>query len=102
MVNIVNLAAYAARPTTGQAPKKLVVVHPEVDDDGLTETFALEDAVKLLGLRQRPRKPIEHKPFGRVRLRQTLFDHPHHQIVRHEVAALHNRPDDLRRAACRG
>src|SRR6185437_2034564 len=104
IVHIVNLAADAARPTARKAPKKLAVFDLEIDDDGLAETLALKDAVELFGLLQCPRKAIEHKSFGGVRLRKPLFHHPHHQIVGHEIAALHDRPDDLaeRRAAANG
>jgi hypothetical protein len=48
-------------------------------------------AVELFGLRHRPRKAVEDETRRRHRARQPLFDHLQNDLVRHQLAALHDR-----------
>ena len=62
VVHVVNLAAHAARPAAGKAPDQRIFIDAELNHHRLAEPALIENAVQLLRLRQRPRKPIENEP----------------------------------------
>ena len=71
---------------------------------------AVHQAVERLGLRDRPRKPVEDEPVPRVRPVEPLPHDPDHHLVAHQLAALHDRlgaqpdrrfPPSPPRAGCR-
>jgi hypothetical protein len=51
-------------------PDQLLRIHPYIDHDGLAESQLGQNPIELLGLRQRPGKPVKNKTFRGIRLRQ--------------------------------
>ena len=62
----------------------------------LTTRIELRDLLQRLGLRHRPREPVQQEPLRRGR--EPTADHVENQLVRNELAAVHGSPSPPRRA----
>ena len=70
-----------------------LVVEIEEEDDVERAPDLVEHLVERLGLGEVARKAVEDEPLAGVVLRQALLDHPDRDVVRDELAALHDLVD---------
>jgi hypothetical protein len=81
-------AAVFTYPPPAHAPDQFLVRHLDLDANH-RPPFA-RDLVERVGLRRRPRKPVEHEAGHRVGPRQPLADDADDQVVADELAAPHH------------
>src|SRR5512132_4433299 len=92
--NIIRADFLAARRHLSYPPldpvKKYALVHLELDDAIELEAPLGQQAIERFRLRQRSRKTVEHKAAFRVGLTDAIGDNRNHDLVRHQLAALHD------------
>ena len=71
------------------ATHELVLRHRDVDHD--QRIASRHDRVERLGLRHRPREPIQHEPRARIVAVEPLADDADHDLVVHQLPAVHDR-----------
>ena len=97
-IHVVHPLAALAHAPAGEPVEHDVTRHVEID--GQVERVAHDHPVELLGLVQGPRKPVEDESVAeRAARREALLDHADHDLVGHELAAVH---EALRLEAERG
>ena len=85
------MVAGAAGTATGQPPDHLVVVDDELEHHVELDAAVGEHVVEDLGLRDRAREAVEQEAAVRVVLGQPVADHVDGDVVRDEVAPVHER-----------
>src|SRR5215203_838276 len=70
------------------APNELFVGHLDLDADD--RAASRRDLVERVGLRRRPRKPVEHESGHRIRTRQPLAHDADDQVVTDQLTTLHH------------
>jgi hypothetical protein len=79
-----GVAAAADRALLEQRVGHLEQHHGVELDPGVAQR-----GIERLGLRRGAREAVEHEPAGAVRLGDPLQDHADHDLVRHQLARLH-------------
>ncbi len=81
--------ALRANQAAREAAHQLVLGHSNVHDDQRPVVPLSDDLIERVGLRHRPRKPVEHEPALRIRTQQPLAHDRDHRLVVHQFAAIH-------------